>query len=107
MIQLDEHDAALFALVKSVLGSAVEQAHSPVAVSKKIAALAMRYRNRGRTAARNRYPFQGICEASGLPLEKIHAVLDELDPQLGYSGPLRWVCHRANNSGRHSCGKCE
>jgi hypothetical protein len=33
-------------------------------------------------------------------------VLDELEPEKGYEGRVRWVCPKANNSGRHSCGKC-
>jgi hypothetical protein len=34
------------------------------------------------------------------------AVLDEMEPEKGYSGPVRWVCHKANNSGKRSCGGC-
>ena len=53
-----------------------------------------------------RHPFRGICEASGKPLDKVYAVLDECEPEKGYSGKVRWVCQKANNSGKHSCGFC-
>ena len=86
---------------------AISIAHMPVAVAKRISVLATGQRNRGREAAKNKYPFKGICEASGLPLDKKHAELDEMEPELGYGGKVRWVCSRANNSGKHSCGACK
>ena len=106
MLKLDDHDAALVALVKARLDAAVINAHSPSAVAKRIHSLAARHRMKGRVAAIKRHPFKGKCEVSGAPLDKVHAHLDELDPELGYSGRVRWVCQVANNSGRHSCGVC-
>ena len=78
----------------------------PNAVAKRISAVAVRHRNRGRSAAIKRYPFKGICEASGLPLSDGDKVLDELEPEKGYAGKVRWVCPKANNSGKRSCGGC-
>jgi hypothetical protein len=75
-------------------------------VAKRISVLAMRHRNKGRPAAMLRHPFKGICEVSGQPIERRHAELDEMEPELGYAGKLRWVCQVANNSGKHSCGGC-
>ena len=105
-LKLDEHDRALVERVQSAMKEAILNAHLPVAVAKRISVLATAQRNRGRNAAIRRYPFKGICEASGLPLGKEHAELDEMEPELGYDGKLRWVCQRANNSGKHSCGRC-
>lgn len=107
VLNLDEHDRALVELARAVLDQAVLQAHSPSGVSKRLTSLAVRHRNKGRAAARRRYPFNGVCEASGQPLDAAHAHLDEPDPELGYAGRLRWVCPRANNSGNHSCGVCK
>jgi hypothetical protein len=106
MLKLDAHDRVLVSAVEAALLAAYEHAHSPVAVAKRIAVVAVRQRNRGRAAARKRHPFAGVCEASRRPLDKQDAVLDELDPELGYSGRLRWVCHKANSSGKRSCGGC-
>jgi hypothetical protein len=107
VLQLDEHDRELVEVVRAAMSAALTQAHMPTAVAKRISVLAVRRRNRGRVAAKRRYPFAGICEASGQPLAPEHADLDELDPELGYEGRLRWVCKRANNSGKHSCGACK
>jgi hypothetical protein len=107
VIQLDKHDQALVEVTKAAMAAALAQAHSPTAVANRLAVLAVRNRNRGRAAAKRGYPFAGICEASGQPLASEHADLDELEPELGYKGRLRWVCKRANNSGKHSCGVCE
>jgi hypothetical protein len=85
---------------------AILTAHGPVAVTKRIVALAVRERNRGRLAAIKKHPFNGVCEESGWPLAREFAVLDEVEPERGYAGELRWVCSRANNSGRRSCGFC-
>jgi|SRR5580700_893803 hypothetical protein len=105
-LKLDEHDQALVAAAQGEMLRAIGAAHNPIAVAKRINVLATGYRNKGRAAAMRRYPFKGICEASGEPLEGNHAVLDEMEPELGYSGKLRWVCPVANNSGKHSCGGC-
>jgi hypothetical protein len=105
-LKLDEHDTALVAKVKDALDAAIANAHRQSAVAKRIHSLAARYRNRGRTAAMKRHPFAGKCEASGRPLGKEHAQLDELDPELGFAGRVRWVCPGANNNGRYSCGGC-
>ena len=85
---------------------AISKAHLPGGVAKRVSVLATAHRNRRRNAAKRKYPFKGICEASGLPLDEKHAELDEMEPELGYAGKLRWVCSRANNSGAHSCGGC-
>jgi hypothetical protein len=106
MINLNEHDAALVATVRAAIDAALANAKSPIAVTKKICVYATRYRNQGREAARRRHAFAGVCEVSNAPLEWKHAQLDEMDPEFGYSGRLRWVCSVANNSGKHSCGVC-
>jgi len=106
MIYVDDHDAMLVASAKEAMLQAIAKAHNPVAVAKKIASFGTKNRNVGRAAAIRRHPFKGICEASGLPLDRIHADLDELEPELGYAGKCRWVCRKANNSGKHSCGGC-
>src|SRR5262249_19004904 len=103
VLQLDGHDQALVEVVRQAMEAALRQAHTPTAVAKRVAVLAVRQRNKGRSAAKKRHPFAGICEASGQPLAAEHADLDELDPELGYAGRVRWVCKRANNSGKHSC----
>ena len=105
-LKLDDHDTDLVAAVDAALRKAIFDAHAPVAVAKRISVLATAQRNKGRSAAMRRHPFRGICEASGMPLAKEHAELDEIDAELGYIGRLRWVCQRANNSGKHSCGGC-
>jgi hypothetical protein len=106
MIKLDEHDAALVEAVVSAFRKALESAHSPSAVVKRIVAITVRRRNLGRAAAIRRHPFKGICEASGLPLDVRDKALDELEPEKGYDGKVRWVCHKGNNSGLRSCGGC-
>jgi hypothetical protein len=105
-LKLDAHDEAIVATVQAEMKKAILTAHGPVAVAKRIGALAVRQRNRDRRAAIKKHPFNGICEESGLPLAGELAVLDEMEPELGYAGKLRWVCSRANNSGRNSCGGC-
>ena len=105
-IRLDHHDSALVEVAFAAMRTAIAQANIPSAVAKRIAAVAVRHRNRGRARAIKRYPFQGICEASGLPLNDTDKVLDELEPEKGYAGRVRWVCPKANNSGRRSCGAC-
>jgi hypothetical protein len=105
-IKLNAHDESIANLVLTVIHNAVENAHAPAAVAKRIAVVAVRYRNRGRVAARRRHPFSGICEQSGERLERQDAVLDELEPTRGFDGRVRWVCPKANNSGMRSCGRC-
>jgi hypothetical protein len=105
-IQLDSHDAALVAVVRTAIRTAVAEANMPSAVAKRITSEAVRHRNRGRAAAIKRHPFQGFCEASGLRLSDSDKVLDELEPEKGYAGKLRWVCPKANNSGKRTCGGC-
>ena len=107
MLTLDPHDEALVAAARDAIDRAIAEAHTPVAVIKRISVLAVRHRNRGRRDAMKRHPFGGVCEASGAPLDIEHAHLDELEPELGYTGRVRWVCPRANNSGRYSCGVCK
>ena len=106
MINLSKKDQDLVRRVRDSIRSAIEEADMPSAVAKRIASEATKHRNRGRKTARKRYPFRGFCEASGAPLAQEDAVLDELEPEQGYSGRLRWVCPKANNSGKRSCGVC-
>lgn len=105
-LQLDSHDIALVEIVRAAIRTAVADAHLPSAVAKRITSEAVRHRNRGRAAEIKRYPFLGICEASGLPLSDSDKVLDEMEPEKGYAGNVRWVCPKANNSGKRSCGGC-
>jgi len=105
-LNLDEHDKALVAAVQAAMQTALTDAHTPIVVAKRISVLATAQRNRGRREAIKRRPFKGICEASGKPLERQHAELEQMETELGYAGKLRWVCQRANNSGKHSCGSC-
>ena len=86
MIHLDEHDNLLTRKAARAIRDAIAQAHMPVAVAKRISVLATRHRNQGKQAAKKRYPFRGICEASGQPLHKSDAVLDECEPEKGYLG---------------------
>jgi hypothetical protein len=102
-IILDLHDESLVNAAIAAIKIAVESAHRPAAVARRISVLATGYRNRGRDAARRRYPFKDMCEASGQPLAFEDADLDERETELGYAGELRWVCKKANNSGKRSC----
>jgi hypothetical protein len=106
MIRLDPHDEALTSAAIAAVRNAFREAHRPAAVAKRIAVVAVSQRNRGRAAAIKRHPFSGLCENGGGPLLRQDAVLDELEPESGYAGPVRWVCHKANNSGKRSCGRC-
>jgi hypothetical protein len=105
-VKLDTHDQALVAAAQDEMARAIGAAHNPEAVAKRINVLATGHRNKGRNAAIRSHPFKGICEVSGQVLERKHAVLDEIEPELGYAGKLRWVYPVANNSGQHSCGRC-
>lgn len=106
MIKLDVHDEALVRAAVAAIRKAFRGAHKPAAVAKRIVVIAVRQRNRGRAAAIKKHPFVGFCEEGGGPLLRHDAVLDELEPAHGYLGPVRWVCHKANNSGKRSCGRC-
>jgi hypothetical protein len=88
---LDEYDQAIVAALQVAMQDEILSAHNPVAVTKRISVLATAQRNRGRKAAKRGYPFKGICEASGLPLDENNAELDEMEPELGCAGKLRWV----------------
>ena len=105
-IYLDNNDKNLVEKAKATIKEVYETAHAPAAVAKNIASYAMRYRNKGRHEAIKNHPFTGICEASGKLLASEDKCLDELDPEKGHLGRVRWVCPKANNSGRRSCGGC-
>lgn len=105
-LELEDHDKILADNARAAIRYAVGKARAPIAVAKRIVAEAMKHRNRGRQAAIRRHPFRGVCEASGAPLERVDAVLDELEPERGYAGAVRWVCPKANSSGKRSCGVC-
>lgn len=106
MIKLNAHDSKLFALAVAAIETAIANAKAPAAVVRKIAAVAVRHRNKGRLAAKGRLPFNGTCAVSGRRLDERDAVLDEMDPHKGYKGPCRWICAKANKSGLRSCGDC-
>ena len=106
MLRLNPHDEDLVRIAVAAMSEAIRIAHAPAAVARRIATVATRHRNKGRNAAMKKHPFKGICEQSGLPLERHDAVLDEIEPEKGYLGRVRWVCHKANNSGRRTCGDC-
>jgi hypothetical protein len=105
-IKLNDNDSKLVRKARSIIKEAYESAYKPAAVARSIASYAVKFRNRGRPEAIKRHPFEGICEASGKPLDDRDKVLDELEPEKGYRGEVRWVCPKANNSGRRSCGGC-
>mgnify|MGYP001439620210 CR=1 FL=1 len=105
-IQVDSHDAALIEGVRASIRAAIAAAHKPAAVAKKIGNIATNVGMKGRDTAIKGHPFQGFCEASGLPLDDCHKELDELDPELGYFGRVRWVCRKAHTGYGHSCGAC-
>lgn len=105
-MQLDSHDANLVEIARAAIRVAVADAHMPSTVAKRITSEAVKHRNRGRAAAIKRHPFRGICEACGGKLDARDKVLDELEPEKGYAGKVRWVCPKANNSGLRSCGGC-
>jgi len=106
MLTLSKHDAALVEVVRTAIRSAMAAADAPVAVAKRITVEAVRQRNKGRAAAIRRHPFLGLCEQGRGELLRHDAVLDEIEPEKGYAGKVRWVCHKANNSGKRSCGVC-
>lgn len=105
-LNLDNHDEALANAARKVIDDAVAKAHNPIGVAKRIVVRAVQHRNKGRNSAKKRYPFKGICEISGLPIDKIIASLDEMESEKGYSGKIRWICQKANNDGPGTCGKC-
>jgi hypothetical protein len=105
-IELDEHDECLTVEVRKAIDEVIAKANNPIAVARRIGVIATGRRNKGREAAMKRYPFKGVCEASGLPIDKSIASLDEVETEKGYTGKLRWVCQKANNDGKGTCGKC-
>jgi hypothetical protein len=105
-IELDDFDESNAESVRKQIDEVIAKSHNPVAVAKRIAQRATYHRNKGREAAIKRYPFKDTCEASGLPIDRSIASLDELEPEKGYAGKLRWVCQKANGDGKGSCGKC-
>jgi hypothetical protein len=105
-IELDPHDEALMQAARAAIVDACNNAHSSSAVARCLHSVASGIRRRGYAKAVKKYPFKNICEKSGLALTRDHAQLDELDPMLGYEGPVRWVCAKANGNGKRSCGGC-
>ncbi|MBI2039110.1 MAG: hypothetical protein HYT22_02440 [Candidatus Niyogibacteria bacterium] len=103
-ITLNKHDKKIVDRVRATIEAAYKSANFPSAVAKSIASRATYFRNKGRSQAIRRHPFEGICEAHKKPLKRIDAHLDEMGP-LGYDGPVRWICPLANNSGKRSCGE--
>jgi len=103
-LKISKHDETICRIVREVIRVAVRNAKMPSAVAKRITTVAVRHRNQGRKAAINSHPFNGICEETGKKLNPIDKVLDELEPEKGYKGKVRWVCPKCNNSGKHSCG---
>lgn len=101
-VVLNEHDETLAENVAAAIRRAYDGAHKPIAVARRIVSIAVGYRNKGRSAARKR-PFNGVCEATGRPLERRDAVLDEMNVEAGYLGEVRWTCPRCNNSGLQTC----
>jgi hypothetical protein len=105
-IKLSGTDQKLVDKVKAEIRAAYQSAQMPPAVAKSIATFVMRYRNKGRLTAIRNHPFLGICESGGMPLKREDAHLDEMEPEKGYAGKVRWVCPKANNSGKKTCGAC-
>jgi hypothetical protein len=103
-LTLSKHDRDLVDFVREVLSMAVKKAERPSAVAKKIVSEAMKHRNKGRLAAMRSHPFTGVCEVTRKPLDPRDKVLDELEPEKGYEGKVRWACPKCNGSGKRSCG---
>ena len=103
-LKLSKHDEDLVQLVRGVIRTAVKNAEVPSAVAKRITSEAVKHRNKDRAAAMRSHPSSGVCEATGKPLDFRDKVLDELEPEKGYEGMVRWVCPKCNNSGNRSCG---
>ncbi len=102
-IELTTKDREIAKNVELAILAAISEADMPPAVAKRIASVATRQRNKGRAAAMKRHPFKGVCEATGRPLDELDKVLDELEPEKGYYGKVRWICPKCNNSGNRSC----
>ena len=103
-LKLSKHDEDMVQHVRAAIRRAVQDAEMPSAVAKRITSEAVRQRNKGRSAAIRSHPFRGVCERTGKPLDSRDKVLDEVEPEKGYGGKVRWVCPRCNNSGKRSCG---
>ena len=103
-LKLSKHDEDLVQHVRGVIRRAVKNAEKPSAVAKRITSEAVRHRNKGRSAAMHSHPFKDVCEATGKRLDSSDKVLDEVEPEKGYKGKVRWVCPKCNNSGTRSCG---
>jgi hypothetical protein len=103
-LKLSRHDETLVQHVRGVIRRAVKNADMPSAVAKRITSEAVSQRNKGRFAAIRSHPFRGVCEKTGKPLDSRDKVLDEMEPEKGYEGKVRWVCPKCNNSGNRSCG---
>lgn len=97
------HDEKIVADIKEALDRVMREADEPIVTMKRIASMAVSRRNKGMVKAKKR-PFHGICEATGNPLKDVDKVLDEVEPEKGYAGEVRWICPKCNNSGRRSCG---
>jgi hypothetical protein len=85
----------------------VGKAHNPIVVVKRLCTILTGFRSKERGWAKMQIPFNNKCAESGDPLDRVNAVLDEINPELGYKGGVQWVCQVANNSGLGSCGKCK
>ena len=102
-LSISKHDEDLVQHVLEVIRTALKNAEVPTVVAKRIMVVAVSQRNKGRSAAIRSHPFSGVCEATGKLLDPRDKVLDELEPEKGYEGKLRWVCPKCNNSGNRSC----
>lgn len=107
MPKISKHDAALVASVKAALDAAIVNSEHPIAIAKRVHSPATRHRMKGRASAIKRHPFARMCEASGRPLDWSHAQLDGLDPEIGFTWRVRWVCPKATNNGHNSWGGCK
>lgn len=103
-LKLSQRDEDLVQQVRRVIRRAIKNAEMPSAVAKRIKSEAVRQSNKGRVGAIRAHPFRGVCENTGKPLDPKDKVLDEVEPEKGYKGKVRWVCPKCNNSGTRSCG---
>jgi hypothetical protein len=106
-LKLSQHDETLANAARNAIDEAISKAENPIAVAKRIVVRAVQHRNKGRKSIEKKYPFNGICEISGLPLKKEIASLDEIESEKGFIlGNVRWICQKANNDGSGTCGDC-